>query len=115
MPTNVVGAVTPPTVTVTVCRGLGRFASGVVGEGVFPVPTLGVTFPSPVTKSGTVSPTFADRDGFTVPSANIKIPGPALDTVKLYSVYSYGFPSPSVATPFGVSYGICRFTWLGPT
>ena len=69
-----------PTVTVTVCRGLGKRASGVPANGVAPVARDGVTWPSPViysVRSGLRAPCAKDS---RMPSADVKMPGPDADT-----------------------------------
>src|SRR5580698_3175103 len=80
---SVVEAAMPPTVTVTAWRGLG-VALRPATPGLTPSGTLGFTLPSPVINNVITCPTLPVRDGFTslVPSANMKMPGAALDTVK---------------------------------
>src|SRR5579872_1823908 len=81
IPINASVAGTPPTVTVTGNCGLGSRASGVVAEGVEPVESDGVTCPSPVTNRVTVCPRAPLREGLTLPSPKVKIPGPAAATL----------------------------------
>src|SRR5262249_21203863 len=111
IPAKRMGAVRPPTVTVTDCTGWG-----VTDAGAPPSATAGDTAPAPVKYSVAVSPLSALALPAGAPLASVKMPGATAATTNETEADCPLLFSVSVALELAwISYGICRLIWPGDT
>src|SRR5215471_20807831 len=111
-----IGAATPPTVTLTDCCGAGKFATAVSVAGACPVARAGETAPAPVMYSAIVWPLPALPVEIATLFESVNTPGAAaLTGMAAEAVRPLLFTTKAAVDPAGTSYGIWIFNCVAET